>query len=129
MIRLRVRRADAKGRVYLSREVSGSELYVAEVEGVFLPSPSGERILSALERLTPRSALGEYLALLEELGEPSPKEAEELARARAWRSAEGSWCTRVSWSRGGARRAVSAGSKASAHCEGWGREPGKSGKI
>ena len=65
----------------------------------------------------------------EEAGEPSPKEAEELARARAWRSAEGSWCTRASWSRGGARRAVSAGSKASAHCEGWGREPGKSGKI
>jgi hypothetical protein len=90
VIRLGVRRVDAKGRVYLSRRVVGSELYAAEVEGVFLLSPSRERVLSALERLTPRSALREYLALLEELGEPSPKEAEELARARAWRSAEGS---------------------------------------
>jgi len=86
---LSVRRVDAKGRVYLSRGLRGSELYMLEIDGVFLLSPSRERILSVVEKLAPRSALKEYLALLEELGEPTPKEVEKLARARMWRSIEG----------------------------------------
>jgi len=86
---LSVRRVDAKGRVYLSRGLRGSELYMFEVDGVILLSPSRERILSVVERLSARSALREYLALLEELGEPTPKEVEELARARMWKSVEG----------------------------------------
>jgi hypothetical protein len=68
----------------------GSELYMVEVDGVILLSPSRERILSAAEKLSARSALREYLTLLEELGEPAPKEVEELARARMWKSVEGS---------------------------------------
>ena len=86
---LNVRRVDAKGRVYLSRGLRGSELYMVEVDGVILLSPSRERILSVIEKLSARSALREYLALLEELGEPEPKEVEELARARRWKSVEG----------------------------------------
>jgi hypothetical protein len=85
---MNVRRVDTKGRVYLSRKLRGSELYMVEVDDVILLSASRERILSAVERLAPCNALKEYLALLEELGEPAPKEVEELARARAWRSAE-----------------------------------------
>jgi len=84
-----VRRVDAKGRVYLSRKLRGSELYMAEVDDVILLSASRERIMSAVEQLAPRNAIKEYLALLEELGEPAPKEIKGLARARAWRSAEG----------------------------------------
>jgi len=87
---LSARKVDSKGRVYLSRGLRGSELYMLEIDGVILLSPSRERILSVIEKLSARSALKEYLALLEELGEPTPKEVEELARARAWRSAEGS---------------------------------------
>jgi hypothetical protein len=93
---LSVRRVDAKGRVYLSRGLRGSELYMVEVNGVILLSPSRERILSAAEKLSARSALREYLALLEELGEPAPKEVEELARARMRERVEGSWSTRAS---------------------------------
>jgi hypothetical protein len=85
---LRVRRADAKGRVYLSKELKGLELYMAELDGVILLSTSRERILSAVEQLAPRNALREYLAILEELEEPAPKEVEALARSRAWRSVE-----------------------------------------
>lgn len=85
----RVRRVDSKGRVYLARELRGSELYMTEVDGVILLSPSRARVLAAAEKLAPSNALREYLALLEELGEPTPKEVEELARARAWRSVEG----------------------------------------
>jgi hypothetical protein len=62
---------------------------MAEVDDVILLSASRERILSAVEQLAPRNAIKEYLALLEELGEPAPKEIESLTRARAWRSAEG----------------------------------------
>jgi hypothetical protein len=89
MEEMSVRRVDAKGRVYLSRKLRGSELYMAEVDDVILLSASRERIMSAVEQLAPRNAIKEYLALLEELGEPAPKEIEGLARARAWRSAEG----------------------------------------
>jgi hypothetical protein len=56
---------------------------------VILLSPSRERILSVIEKLSARSALREYLALLEELGEPAPKEVEELARSRTRKSVEG----------------------------------------
>ena len=86
---LSVRRVDGKGRVYLSRRLRGSELYMLELDGLILLSPSRERILSAVEKLSARSALREYLALLEELGEPAPEEVEELARAGMWRSVEG----------------------------------------
>jgi len=89
MEEISVRRVDAKGRIYLSRKLRGSELYMAEVDDVILLSASRESILSAVEQLAPRSAIKEYLDLLEELGEPAPKEIEGLARARAWRSAEG----------------------------------------
>jgi hypothetical protein len=85
----KTRKVDAKGRVYLSRGLKGSELYMVEVDGVILLSPSRERILSVVEKLSARSALREYLALLEELGEPAPKEVEELARSRTWKSVEG----------------------------------------
>jgi hypothetical protein len=84
-----VRKVDAKGRIYLSSKLRGFELYLAEIHDVILLSASRERILSALEQLSPRTAIKEYLALLEELGEPAPKEIEELARRRAWRSVEG----------------------------------------
>jgi DNA integrity scanning protein DisA with diadenylate cyclase activity len=53
---LRVRRVDAKGRVYLSKELKGLELYMAELDGVILLSTSRERILSAVEQLAPRNA-------------------------------------------------------------------------
>ncbi|MCC6003740.1 MAG: hypothetical protein LM590_05300 [Thermofilum sp.] len=89
MEEMSVRRVDAKGRIYLSRKLRGSELYMAEVDDVILLSASRERIMSAVEQLAPRNAIKEYLALLEELGEPAPKEIEGLARSRAWRSAEG----------------------------------------
>ncbi|RSN75392.1 hypothetical protein [Candidatus Methanodesulfokora washburnensis] len=84
-----VRRVDMKGRIYLSRRLVGLKLYMVEVDGVVLLSASKERILSAVERLAPCSSLKEYLAILEELGELTPKEVEEFARARAWRSTEG----------------------------------------
>jgi len=86
---LKIRKVDAKGRVYLTRDLRGSELYMFEVDGVILLSPSRERILSVVENLSARSALREYLALLEELGEPAPKEVEELARSRTRKSVEG----------------------------------------
>ena len=89
MEEISVRKVDAKGRVYLSSKLRGSELYMAEADDVILLSASRERIVSALEQLSPRTAINEYLALLEELGEPTPKEIEELARRRAWRSVEG----------------------------------------
>jgi len=85
----KIRRVDNRGRVYLSRGLKGSELYMVEVDGAILLSPSRERILSVIEKLSARSALREYLALLEELGEPAPKEVKELARARTWKSVEG----------------------------------------
>ncbi len=86
---LKVRKVDGKGRLYLSRGMSGAELYMAEVGGVILLSASRERVLEALERLAAGSALREYVGLLEELGEPAPEEVERLARARAWRGVEG----------------------------------------
>ncbi len=85
----KIRKVDAKGRVYLSRGLKGSEPYMVEVDGVILLSPSRERILSVIEKLSARSALREYLALLEELGEPAPKEVEELARSRTRKSVKG----------------------------------------
>jgi len=87
--RFKIRRVDAKGRVYLSRGLKGSPLYMIEVDGVILLSPSRERILSVAEKLSARSSPREYLALLEELGEPEPKEVEELARSRTRKSVEG----------------------------------------
>ena len=89
MEEISVRKVDAKGRVYLSRKLRGAELYMVEVDDVILLSASRERILSALEQLSPGAAIKEYLDLLEELGEPIPKEIEELARRRGWRSVEG----------------------------------------
>jgi len=56
VIRLGVRRVDAKGRVYLSRRVVGSELYAAEVEGVFLLSPPLGSASSQPSRGSPRGA-------------------------------------------------------------------------
>ena len=90
-MRVEERRLDSRGRLYLSRSLSGSRVYVARAGGVIVVARSREEAAEAAELLASRRSEGvieEYLGLLEELGEPSVEEVEEAAREEQWRKLE-----------------------------------------
>ena len=80
---------DSRGRLYLSKRLRGRRIYLARVGGVYVVSESRSEAEEAARVLAGAAGrvVEEYLALLEELGEPGLGEVEEAARVRMWREA------------------------------------------
>ncbi len=79
---------DSKGRLYLSSKLRGRRVYVVRRGDLIVLSTSRSSLVEALRKLG-GSILDEYLRLLEFLGEPKPKEVEEVSRKRIWRKLRG----------------------------------------
>ena len=75
---------DDQGRVYLSRSLRWRRLYMVRAGGIIVLALSRSEAVKAAELLS-GNIIDEYLALLEKLGEPSPKEIEEASREQVWR--------------------------------------------
>jgi len=83
------RKVDSKGRIYLSSRLKGRVVYLVSKGDLLVVATSRERLQEAVRKLYGKSILEEYLDLLAELGEPTPKEVEKLARVGIWRKLEG----------------------------------------
>jgi len=81
---------DDRGRLYLSRRLRGKKLYMKIVGGVVILAEDPEELESIARAIQEKrnKVVEEYLALIEELGEPSIEELEGAVREAAWLRAQ-----------------------------------------
>ncbi len=81
-----VRRVDSKGRIYLTTSLRGKEVYLVRNKDYVIIAFSREKALELSRKYSSSdNLLQEYISLLEELGEPSPKEIEKSSRRKSWK--------------------------------------------
>jgi len=79
------RKVDSKGRIYLTSMLKNKTVYMLRRDDFIIIARSRRTLFDIIKKIDKSNVIDEYLKIVEELGEPSPKEIERVVGEGIWR--------------------------------------------
>ncbi len=79
------RKVDSKGRIYLTSVLKNKKVYMLRKDDFIIIAHSRRTLFDIIRKINKSDVINEYLKIIEELGEPSPKEIERAVGEGIWR--------------------------------------------